>query len=97
MEGGIRPSSGNGRNASTHACSLDCAQVVEQDPLEPEANRTIWAAKMPLWKVFTVEAPQNACHLMRDVSGSFGTLSILILVRALCCKGDLGLIETNGD
>ena len=29
--------------------------VVECDPENPENNRTIWAAKMPLWKLFTAE------------------------------------------
>lgn len=40
-------------------CALDLSElgleVVEQDALDAEKNRTIWACKMPLWKVFTVE------------------------------------------
>ena len=40
-------------------CALDMSElgidIVEQDALDSEQKRTIWACKMPLWKVFTVE------------------------------------------
>ncbi|CAJ1330074.1 unnamed protein product [Effrenium voratum] len=62
-------------------------EVVEQDPLEPEANRTIWAAKMPLWKVFTVEEetpkpePPPTATALTNLGLGEGALTTLGLVE----------------
>ncbi|CAK9114839.1 unnamed protein product [Durusdinium trenchii] len=59
--------------------------VVEQDPVDPEKNRTIWATKMPLWKAFTIEEeimkpePPPATSALTTLVGE-GALTTLGLV-----------------
>lgn len=62
--------------------------VIEQDPLDFEKNRTIWATKMPLWKLLGSEEEVAAAVSAPPPSNAFTTMGLEVQTLT-----QLGLVE----
>lgn len=62
--------------------------VIEQDPLDFEKNRTIWATKMPLWKLLGSEEEVAAVSAPPPSSNAFTTMGLEVQTLT-----QLGLVE----